>query len=316
MAEKWQALGFLPDYRETREVYTQSLTLPNYGRFLKYFRQHPGEFDAIYGPQLRDKLLTEKAAVREGLCWRVGFAQVCTDKEFAEMQREFALGGVKEAGEIIMPALGIEDYAYEIIAKSGAAVHAVNLGILDRNNYDPDWYEKYLDYITQHPDASYELMGYKQKVDKKGNPIPGTYELGSLGQVDATLPVEIWVLPPVMEKEVALDRVDRIIGGDPRAPFGLRFADSTEGYFDVMVTPEGKLTIILSMFIYQNELLGNRFSSGSLLPYAYERVIRGPARLSPLTSGFGTPKVIREMDKEFYLDPGKWEKPWIVLRKP
>jgi len=317
LAEKWQALGFLPDYRETEQVYTQKLTLPNYNRFLEYFREHPDEFDAIYGPQLRDKLLTEKAAVREGLCWRVGFTQVCTDKEFAQMRREFARGGVKEAGEIIMPAPEVEG-AYEAIEKVGAAVHAINLGILDRNNYDPDWYEKYLAYIREHPDASYELMGYVQKVDEEGNPIPGKYVLTSLGRVDATLPVEIWVLPPVMGQDVAMERVDRIIGGDPRAPFGTWYLNRNDGYFSVLIG-EDNLVVLTNGFLYNGKLGSSKKGlAKSELILAVEGAAMETSYRVPLTSGYGAPKIFDEIYKTLVEDPykGGWKHPRVIFRKP
>ncbi len=312
LEEKWQSLGFLPDYRETQKVYTRELTLPNYDRFLEYFRAHPEEFDAIYGKELRDKLLTEKAAHREGLCWRVGFTQVCTDQEFAAMQREFGLGGIKEAGEIIMPAPE-EPGAYEAIEKLGAAVHAINLGILDRDNYDPDWYEKYLAYIKEHPDASYELKGYVQKPGERGK-----YVLTSLGKVDATLPVEIWILPPVMEQDVAMERVDRIIGGDPRAPFGLGYLERNSGYFSVAVN-NGKLVVLVDSFLYRNKL---KSSEKGLAKTSLMAVIRGAAMeasyRTPLTSAYGSPSTFKEIHRSLVEDPykGGWKHPRVVFRRP
>lgn len=313
LEEKWQALGFLPDYRETQQVETVSFTLDNYGAFLDYFRAHMREFDAIYGPELRNKLLTPAAAQREGFGWRVGFTQVVTDKDFAEMEREFGRGGVKQAGEIIMPAPEVEG-AYEAIEKIGAAVHAINLGILDKEKYDEGWYKKYLAYIEEHPDASYELEGFVQKPGERG-----TYVLTSLGKVDATLPVELWVLPPVIEKDVVMKRVDRIIGGDPRAPFGMEYLESTNGYFSLSVK-EGRLIVFVDYFLFGGKLLSSQSGHASSAVFdTLKSSAYSPDYRSPLTSAYGRrTDTVENLYISLFLDPykGGWEHPRIVFRAP
>jgi hypothetical protein len=83
-----------------------------------------------------------------------------------------------------------------------------------------------------------------------------------LGDVNPRLPIRIFILPPRIENEEAWERVDRIYGGDPRAPFHLPYVNPANGYFGVFVDRNGGLNVYFSDFKFGGKLLSAKDNIG------------------------------------------------------
>jgi len=144
-----------------------------------------------------------------------------------------------------------------IIAQVADVIQAFNLGVIPWESLPADWQEKYQDFLAKNPNASYSISG---DVPVPGQ--PGTFRLESLGQVNPRLPIRIFILPPLMEQKEAWERVDRIYGGDERAPFHLPYANSANGYFGVFVDENGGLNVYFSDFKFDGKLLSAKDRGG------------------------------------------------------
>jgi hypothetical protein len=191
---------------------------------------------------------------REGLGWRIDSLQLIVDKEFVDSRYPFRTGGYKEPGETIVPNLELSD-AKEVVGRLGDAIHAINLGVLDRRRYDPDWHEKFLEYLRQNPNTSYEFRG--------GMPTgEGSEKVGVLGRVDPHRPVVVYILPPKLELNEAAWGKYKIYGGSDKAPYSLPYMERNDGYFGMDIDSEETLRIFVSPFFFGNSL-GNAENDGN-----------------------------------------------------
>ena len=274
--------GLLPDFRETKEISSVEMEING-----------------------------EK---REFLGWRLGFTEVFVDKEFVALDIDFGMGGHKNAGETILPNLA-EPAAAENVEKIGALVHAINLGIVSRSAKEVpiDWYDKYIKYLQDNSGTSYELKGFVPVVGKTG-----TYEEGNLGNVDPGLPVKFILLPPRLDFNEAWERVDRIGGGDPRAPFHLVYAEQSGGYFQIDVINR-QLYVWNSGFTLKGKLYSDRiFSAAAHLYDLIEISSRLSAIRSPITSFQSGPDseiYIPATNPLFFADAGQWKRPYLIWDK-
>jgi len=199
---------------------------------------------------------------REGLGWRIGGIQVVFDQEYVNLEADFGLGGHKTAGEVPIPNLNYPE-GLEIIEQVATAIHAFNLGVFPWDQPLPaDWQQRYQDFLAENPNASYSISG--------AVPVPGqagTFRLETLGDVNPRLPIRIFILPPRIEKEEAWERVDRIYGGDPRAPFHLPYVNSADGYFGVFVDENGGVNVYFSEFKVDGMLLSVKDDFGPSIVY-------------------------------------------------
>jgi len=139
-----------------------------------------------------------------------------------------------------------EETLFELFNHSGALIHAVNLGLVDMDTYNPNWYQEYLEYITAHPDARYSIS-YQVKVGK-------TYvEKTTQKEVNPALPVRMVVLPSVVSYEDAWETSNKIYGGDPRAAFNFRFSQIRQDFHDFDIDANGQLTLYLSRTLPEDD---------------------------------------------------------------
>jgi hypothetical protein len=220
-------LGYLPDFREQRNLVETNFTIPYNGES------------------------------RQGLGWRIGGIQVVFDQEYVNLEADFGRGGHKTAGEVPIPNLNYPE-GLEIIEQVATVIHAFNLGVFPWDQPLPaDWQQKYQDFLAKNPNASYSIFG---DVPVPGQ--PGTFRLEKLGDVNPRLPIRIFILPPRIEKKEAWERVDRIYGGDPRAPFHLPYVNPANGYFGVFVDRNGGLNVYFSDFKFGGKLLSAKDNIG------------------------------------------------------
>jgi hypothetical protein len=220
-------LGYLPDFRETKTLSKVNFVIPY------------------------------NSESRQGLGWRIGGIQVVFDQEYVNLEADFSLGGHKTAGEITIPNLSYPN-ASEIIIQVANVIHAFNLGVFPWDQTLPaDWQQKYQDFLAKNPSALYSISG-----DMPVPGQPGTFRLEKLGDVNPRLPIRIFILPPRIEKKEAWERVDRIYGGDPRAPFHLPYVNPANGYFGVFVDKNGGLNVYFSDFKFGGKLLSAKDDIG------------------------------------------------------
>jgi hypothetical protein len=283
-------------------------------QFLKEKWKSMGYSEALNeGGGYETKEMEINGKMREFLVWGLGFTEYWVDEEFIKKTADFAMGGDKSSGETVIPNFN-EEGAVENIEKIGAWVHAINLGLIDRTSseIDPAWYQRYLQYIEDNPDASYELEGYVPKKGKKG-----AYEIASLGRVDATLPVKFVHLTPVIEHSVAMEGPEKILGGSDEAPNGLDYALRSGGYYGLDIDDEGRLTSLQNHPLFDGKLpvwrsVGPDFST--LIQFASAE----PYYRNALVSFAPAPdlEIYQTIFESYFSDPGKWERPHIVWGYP
>jgi len=247
---------------------------------------------------------------REGTAVRTAHTILVTDAEYRDNQYNFARvpEQKKNPGEIIMP---LDEEGKRLLNQAGALIHAINLGLVDpQKHLEPGWYEKYLKYIADHPNARYQLRGDV----KHGN----TYIQETLpGKVDPSKPVVIYILPPLMDKDTAWERVDRIIGGDPRAPFKLPYLHATDGYSGVKIGNDGTLYIFLSYFNIKGMIYGTR--EGLSVSKVTKGISVGSLQVQRSSlCGARTSQVRRDFYHAGFEDAykGGWKHPHIGFKKP
>ncbi len=248
---------------------------------------------------------------REGIAVKTEHTILVTDSEFANKQYKFSLAPneTKNSGEIIMP---LDKEGRVLLNQVGPLIHAINLGLIDTDKPLPEnWYQKYLEYINSHPNAEYQLQGEV----RHGN----TNVLETLpGEVDPHKPVKIYILPPLMDKSTAEKRVDRILGGDPRAPFGLPYLNFSAGYSGVMILPDGTLIVAISNFNIKGKLMATRKSLAASDISQSVKIGSNRLERSVLCGYYSRPPAYRDLDHSFYQDPykGGWKHPHIGFSKP
>ena len=187
--------------------------------------------------------------VLKGDGWRIGMTEVFVAKE-AQAQLD---------GKMIKPNL---EYSIDPLGDVGKIVHAVNLGILPRDFAQDadlgDWQSAYEKAIAADPQAKYELKG---ELPVEGQ--PGTYKIAVLGEVDSNLPVKIVILPAVPK---TMDPQTLGI----KCPFGLLYADRSQGCYGVKIDNKGALTIYASSFAVKTDgnYVGMEDPSGFLVDAA------------------------------------------------
>lgn len=267
---EWVAAGFLPDYTKNGEV-------------LSYKTEN------INGTEV------------ELVGFRVGQTEIWVDKNLVNLEADFGLGGTKYAGETIIPDPNSSEAAAHI-AKIGAFVHAPNLGLVEK--YGDNWYQEYVKHIEEHPDASYVLKG---QAPMPGN--PETYSLQDIGTVDASKPIRFVFLEPKMEKSEAMDRPDRIMGGDSRAPFKLQYATQSQGYYGITID-NGELKILTSEFLFDGKLLSMKVCGPEI--YSLAEIGGIESYRDRLVSFQSTPQWFKDsLYKEVWAKP-KLEEPYLV----
>jgi hypothetical protein len=250
--------------------------------------------------------------MREFLVWRLGFTEFWVDKELIKMEADFSEGGHKFIGVTIVPNYK-EEGAVENIEKLGAWVHAINLGLVDRTSskIDPTWYQRYLQYITDNPDASYELEGYVLKQE-------GAYEIANLGKVSAELPKRFVFLKPVIERSVAMEGPKKILGGSDDAPFELDYVVRSSGYLGLDIDDEGRLTSLQSGYLIDGKL-GGRMSGGAGIYNVMIMIASAESYYrSALVSFAPAPdlKIYSEIYASYFSDPVKGERSHVTWDYP
>jgi hypothetical protein len=240
---------------------------------------------------------------REFLAWRVGWTYLMMDKELIDLDADIGpYDEHKYSGEMAIPNPN-EPGSLEQIEMLGALVHATNLDIVgwSQGEYDPAWYENYLISLKENPDTTYVLEANLPIPGK-----PGSYKIGEVGTINASLPVEFIILPPRMEKDRALGP-QKIIGGHPSAPFGLEWRERHVGYFGVDISGEGGFGVLASEFLIDGRLRGSKYLGPNIVSYMTQ-LISAPAYIRMANTSFG-PGADREFVKtlfRIYYGTGKW----------
>ena len=138
----------------------------------------------------------------------MGFTEIWVDKEFVDNQYRFeADTTVKKPGESIV----LDPAAINIAERYGAAVHAINLGILKRGDpvYNPEWFSRFLQTLSQPGIYDYDLsLTHKSKTK------PGSFDIETK-TANGTIPVRYVLLPPRLTK-AQIGKVDPPFGLDYR----------------------------------------------------------------------------------------------------
>lgn len=252
---------------------------------------------------------------REFLGWRIGFTEVYVDKEFVSLDADFVLGGHKNSGETILPNLG-EQLAGENIAKLGAFVHAINLGLIQRSNTQipSGWFEQFTQYLKDNPGISYEMEAYLPIEGKEG-----TYGETKLGEINPSLPVKFVILPPRMDHDEAWERADRIKGSDDRAPFHLAYVEPNSGYYEVLIDGNKQLSSFYSSFTTNGKLYGDRSFDCYSEIYGLIEISSLPSGYRSVSTSFAPSadtSIYKPLSREMFADPGQWQRPYLMWAQP